>query len=213
MWQSIAAIAPGVLDFIGRRQQNRMQRDEARRAEAFSERMASTQVQRRVADLEAAGLNPALAYDGAASAPSGVQAQIGNELGNVVSSAQQAKLNKQLIDKATADAKVAQLGKEKAETEFNVWSSAISGEPNPALEGNLLYQAMRSGMQSSAMSAAQSQAALQEVLSRINLQGAHADLNRTNKTIQDEEAKFLQQTGTTGSKFYQGLITLLRAIK
>lgn len=213
MWQAIAAMAPGVLDFLGRRQQNRMQRDEARRAEEFSERMANTQVQRRKADLEAAGFNPALAYDGAAASPSGVQAQIGNELGNVVSSAQQARLQKQLIDKATAEAKIAGFAKEKAETEFNVWSAAISGEDNSALKGNLLYQAMRAGMQSSAMSAAQTEAAIQEIMSRINLQGAQADLNRTNKQIQDAEAKFLRDTGTTGSKWFAGLLQLLRAIK
>lgn len=56
------------------REQMTFQERMAHSAQSFSENMSNTAYQRKVKDLELAGLNPALAYEGGASAPQGVTA-------------------------------------------------------------------------------------------------------------------------------------------
>jgi len=118
-----AALTAGI-GFLGGERQNALSRREAARNRAFQaaeaatnrgfqERMRSTEWQAAVADMSAAGINPAVAYSrGGASSPSGSAGSGAQaEVGDSVSSAMQAlalRKNLQLLD--------AQVAKTKEET-------------------------------------------------------------------------------------------------
>jgi len=87
----IGPVIEGGLNYLSTRDQNKQTRKENVKNRNFQERMRNTQWQASVADLRAAGLNPALAYQqGPAASPSGSNGgSIQNPMANVMSSARQ----------------------------------------------------------------------------------------------------------------------------
>lgn len=88
----VAALGSGIAGFLGAQSTNSANREIAAENTAFQERMSNTAYQRQVKDLEAAGLNPMLAYikGGGASTPTGTVLPMQNAVATGVASAESA---------------------------------------------------------------------------------------------------------------------------
>lgn len=120
MWEGFGGAAlSGAASLIGGAMANAQSVQAAREQMQFQERMRDTQYQAAVKDLQAAGLNPMLAYgNGGAAVPSGAMAQIKDAVGPAVNSAVDAYQKHQAVESAKTAQEQAQaeIAKTKADT-------------------------------------------------------------------------------------------------
>ncbi len=84
---AIGAAVPAVASYLGQRSANKANIKLAREQMAFQERMSSTAVQRSMADIRKAGINPILAAGMSASSPGGAAPTVKSETEAAASSA------------------------------------------------------------------------------------------------------------------------------
>lgn len=111
------------LNYIGAREMNRRNLENAQRQMDFQERMSNTAYQRAMADMAKAGLNPMLAYSqGGASTPGGSTFEAQNEANAAVSSAMQLRMQKAQIDEIKARTKMYLADSTKKQVMSDLWS-------------------------------------------------------------------------------------------
>jgi len=116
------AAAAGLFGFLGQKKTNVASAQQAQQQMDFQERMSNSAVQRRMADLKKAGINPILAGSKEASSPAGQQAPVGNKARAAVEAATSAQNLKNMIQQeklADSNTRLADTNTDIADNAYN----------------------------------------------------------------------------------------------
>jgi len=106
---AVGGIASAGLSYLGQREANQTNMDIAQNQMNFQQQMSNTSYQRAVKDMQAAGLNPMLAYtQGGATTPAGSTTTVQNKLGAGVEAYQRSTQTSSASDLARAQSQQAE---------------------------------------------------------------------------------------------------------
>lgn len=126
------SLISGIAGFLGQQSANRTNMRIAREQMQFQERMSNTAYQRAVVDMQAAGLNPMLAYSqGGSTTPAGASTHVDDALGKGVNSAlatygQLAAIEKMKAETAVQKATETSIYKNVEKTESEIGLLGVS---------------------------------------------------------------------------------------
>lgn len=165
-WQQYMPLAGAGLSYLGQMQTNMANASLAQRQMDFQAQMSGTSYQRAVQDMQAAGLNPMLAYSqGGASTPGGATASMENSLGSGVSSALQGYQTFQQIQQSKA-----QMEQLSAQTDATDAQAAFTR--SQTLSNALNVKAKEQEIASGSASAAAANASADNLIQDVRLKSA-----------------------------------------
>jgi hypothetical protein len=123
----IGSAIGGLFGYKGQKDTNVASAAQAQNQMDFQERMSNSAVQRRMADLKKAGLNPILAGGKEASSPAGAMAPVGNKAASaaaIAASTANVVANTRLTEAKTKSLQIpATIGPAVSETAKSMWAS------------------------------------------------------------------------------------------